>query len=87
MLCFDRPVSGTFAEYSVKAQLVIFGDFGVCGVEPLVMGVSVMLLYREEGPFPITDRLFWLRGGCCLSAEGRRMHLELTFAINWYADY
>jgi hypothetical protein len=45
MLCFGRPESGTFAEYSVRAQLVILGDFGVCGVEPFVIGVSVMVLW------------------------------------------
>jgi len=36
-----------FAEYSVKAQFVILGDFGVCGrVDPFVGGVSMMVCYK-----------------------------------------
>jgi len=40
-------VSEVLAEYSVKAQFVILGDFGVCGrVEPFVGGVSMVLCNR-----------------------------------------
>jgi len=38
-------VSGVFAEYSVKAQFVILGDFGVCGrVDPFVGCVSMIVI-------------------------------------------
>jgi len=48
MLCFGLVESDTLAEYSVKAQCVILGDIGVCGLVPLVVGVSVMVLEKEE---------------------------------------
>jgi hypothetical protein len=44
-------VSGVLAEYSVNAQFVILGDFGVCGrVAPFVGGVSMLeeLLFEED---------------------------------------
>jgi len=38
-------VSEVFAEYSVKAQFVILGDFGVCGrVDPFAGGVSMIVV-------------------------------------------
>jgi len=40
MSCLGISEPVKFAEYSVSAQLVILGDFGVCGSEPF--GVSAI---------------------------------------------